>query len=253
MRWMRRKCGAAIPSLRQQLAYREPNPLVGCDNAGRPPLYGYRVATRVVSLVHVSICTCVHSVARSSRIADGRHMNQHRCDSNVDGKRKKLACERACILACVHACMLEHVRVDSLWGSSLRLVGSRSQRLRCFPITIPELCRWSSIPSRCSSSSSTSSANDSPTMAWEVRNLRTYLRLTHIGTSYHVWGYTFNLVCSFVHWWAAILPIYLSLILGYSEDNASVIYHLFTMLCYFTPVFGAILADTYAGKFRWIL
>jgi len=50
-----------------------------------------------------------------------------------------------------------------------------------------------------------------------------------------------------------ILPIYLSLILGYSEDNASVIYHLFTMLCYFTPVFGAILADTYAGKFRTIL
>ena len=42
----------------------------------------------------------------------------------------------------------------------------------------------------------------------------------------------------------------MSLILGYTEDNASVMYHLFSMLCYFTPVFGAIIADTYLGKFK---
>ena len=44
----------------------------------------------------------------------------------------------------------------------------------------------------------------------------------------------------------------MSLILGYTEDNASVMYHLFSMLCYFTPVFGAIIADTYLGKFKWV-
>ena len=38
--------------------------------------------------------------------------------------------------------------------------------------------------------------------------------------------------------------------LGYSEDKSSIMYHLFSMLCYFTPVFGAILADTYAGKYK---
>jgi solute carrier family 15 oligopeptide transporter 1 len=50
-----------------------------------------------------------------------------------------------------------------------------------------------------------------------------------------------------------ILTIYLKTILGFDEDTATVLYHVFIMLCYFTPVLGAILADAFLGKFRTIL
>jgi solute carrier family 15 oligopeptide transporter 1 len=39
-------------------------------------------------------------------------------------------------------------------------------------------------------------------------------------------------------------------ILNFSEDKATVLYHTFLMLCYFTPIPGAIVADTYLGKFK---
>ncbi|XP_046443391.1 peptide transporter family 1-like isoform X5 [Daphnia pulex] len=50
-----------------------------------------------------------------------------------------------------------------------------------------------------------------------------------------------------------VLTLYLRDVLLYDENESTVWYHLFSMLCYFTPVFGAILADTYLGKFRTIL
>lgn len=49
-----------------------------------------------------------------------------------------------------------------------------------------------------------------------------------------------------------ILAIYLTNVLLYNDDDATVIYHVFTMLCYFFPLFGAMLADTLLGKFRTI-
>ncbi|XP_069688350.1 peptide transporter family 1 isoform X2 [Periplaneta americana] len=49
-----------------------------------------------------------------------------------------------------------------------------------------------------------------------------------------------------------ILAIYLKNILHYSDDDATVIYHVFAMLCYFFPIFGAMLADSLLGKFRTI-
>jgi len=49
-----------------------------------------------------------------------------------------------------------------------------------------------------------------------------------------------------------VLTLYLRDSLGYDEDFSTVMYHVFVMLCYFTPVFGAILADTYLGKFTTI-
>ena len=51
---------------------------------------------------------------------------------------------------------------------------------------------------------------------------------------------------------SAILAIYLRNILLYTDDEATVIYHTFVMLCYFFPIFGAMLADTLLGKFRWV-
>lgn len=38
----------------------------------------------------------------------------------------------------------------------------------------------------------------------------------------------------------------------YSESDATIIYHTFTMLVYFFPVFGAMLADSLLGKFKTI-
>jgi len=51
----------------------------------------------------------------------------------------------------------------------------------------------------------------------------------------------------------AILSIYLKRKLHFSEDKATVIYHTFSMFCYFTPIFGAWIADQFLGKFKTIV
>ncbi|CAH1793140.1 unnamed protein product [Owenia fusiformis] len=51
----------------------------------------------------------------------------------------------------------------------------------------------------------------------------------------------------------AILVIYMTRRLLIEDSQATAIYHAFNMLCYFTPIFGAILADGYLGKFKTIL
>ncbi|KAK6165515.1 hypothetical protein SNE40_022431 [Patella caerulea] len=50
-----------------------------------------------------------------------------------------------------------------------------------------------------------------------------------------------------------ILVIYLTRWLMFSSDHATIIYHVFTMLCYFSPILGAIIADGYLGRFRTIM
>ncbi|XP_033113867.1 solute carrier family 15 member 1-like isoform X2 [Anneissia japonica] len=50
-----------------------------------------------------------------------------------------------------------------------------------------------------------------------------------------------------------ILIIYLTNILLLSDNNATAVFHTFTMLCYFTPLFGAMIADGFLGKYRTIL
>jgi len=51
----------------------------------------------------------------------------------------------------------------------------------------------------------------------------------------------------------AILSIYLKKKLHFTEDKATVIYHTFSMFCYFTPIFGAMIADQLLGKFKTIV
>jgi len=48
----------------------------------------------------------------------------------------------------------------------------------------------------------------------------------------------------------AILVLYLTRILYYTDDAATVLYHTFTSLVYFMCIFGAIIADSWLGKFR---
>ncbi|EEB16571.1 Oligopeptide transporter, putative [Pediculus humanus corporis] len=50
-----------------------------------------------------------------------------------------------------------------------------------------------------------------------------------------------------------ILSLYLRNILLFHENKATVVYHVFIMMCYFVPVIGAILADSCLGRFRTIL
>lgn len=47
--------------------------------------------------------------------------------------------------------------------------------------------------------------------------------------------------------------LYLTRKLGYDDDVATIIYHTFTTLVYFMCVFGAILSDSWLGKFNTIL
>ncbi|CAN8023573.1 unnamed protein product [Ixodes persulcatus] len=47
-----------------------------------------------------------------------------------------------------------------------------------------------------------------------------------------------------------ILTLYLINMLMFDESTAKSIYHVFIMGCYFSPVLGAMIADSYLGKFR---
>lgn len=49
----------------------------------------------------------------------------------------------------------------------------------------------------------------------------------------------------------AILILYLTRVLMLGDDTATAVFHSFSMLCYFTPLFGAMLADGWLGKYRW--
>ncbi|XP_055305343.1 peptide transporter family 1-like, partial [Sitodiplosis mosellana] len=50
-----------------------------------------------------------------------------------------------------------------------------------------------------------------------------------------------------------ILALYIKNKLGYSENDATVLYHIFTMMVYFMCIFGGILSDVWLGKFNTIL
>ena len=51
---------------------------------------------------------------------------------------------------------------------------------------------------------------------------------------------------------SAVLPLYLKYQLSYNEDNASLIYHAWCLLAYLSPIFGAIIADSFLGKFKLV-
>jgi dipeptide/tripeptide permease len=50
---------------------------------------------------------------------------------------------------------------------------------------------------------------------------------------------------------SAVLGLYFKF-LKYPEDTATVLFHSFVSLCYFAPILGATLADSFLGKFRTI-
>ncbi|XP_031637999.1 solute carrier family 15 member 2-like [Contarinia nasturtii] len=55
------------------------------------------------------------------------------------------------------------------------------------------------------------------------------------------------------HGMKAILAFYLRFKLGFTENDATVLYHAFVTLVYFTCIIGAVLSDVWLGKFKTIL
>ncbi|XP_025198526.1 peptide transporter family 1 isoform X2 [Melanaphis sacchari] len=50
-----------------------------------------------------------------------------------------------------------------------------------------------------------------------------------------------------------VLVLYLTSILQYDEDESTIIYHMAVFMAYFSPIFGAILSDSFLGKFKTIV
>ncbi|XP_019960053.2 solute carrier family 15 member 1b [Paralichthys olivaceus] len=51
----------------------------------------------------------------------------------------------------------------------------------------------------------------------------------------------------------AVLVLYFKYFLKWDDDFATTIYHAFVALCYLTPILGAIVADSWLGKFKTII
>lgn len=51
---------------------------------------------------------------------------------------------------------------------------------------------------------------------------------------------------------AAVLVLYLKYFLRWGDDFSTTIYHTFVALCYLTPILGAIIADSWLGKFKYV-
>ena len=48
----------------------------------------------------------------------------------------------------------------------------------------------------------------------------------------------------------AVLSLFFTQILGFTTSKATILYSTFNAICYFTPMFGAALADSFVGKFE---
>ncbi|XP_068124060.1 solute carrier family 15 member 1 isoform X2 [Hyperolius riggenbachi] len=51
----------------------------------------------------------------------------------------------------------------------------------------------------------------------------------------------------------AVLVLYFKYFLDWDDNLATVVYHTFVAVCYLTPIFGAIIADSWLGKFKTIV
>jgi len=59
---------------------------------------------------------------------------------------------------------------------------------------------------------------------------------------------------NYLMWFAcfllAVLMLYFISFFHWDENLSTAVYHAFSALCYFTPVIGAIMADSWLGKYK---
>ena len=72
---------------------------------------------------------------------------------------------------------------------------------------------------------------------------------------YHIFLIIVNEFCERFSYYGlrTVLIIYFTKFIMINDDTATAYYHAFTVICYFTPVIGAIISDGYIGKFRTIV
>ncbi|XP_050436399.1 peptide transporter family 1-like isoform X2 [Adelges cooleyi] len=70
-----------------------------------------------------------------------------------------------------------------------------------------------------------------------------------------VWFIICNELCERFNYYSlrTILVLYLTTTLRYSDDHSTMIYHGFIFLSYLMPLFGAVLSDSYWGKYKTVL
>ncbi|XP_025417485.1 peptide transporter family 1-like isoform X2 [Sipha flava] len=70
-----------------------------------------------------------------------------------------------------------------------------------------------------------------------------------------VWFIVLNEFCERFNYYGlrTVLMLYLTTVLKFNGDDSTIIYHSFVFLAYFMPLLGAIIADSYWGKFKTIV
>ena len=64
------------------------------------------------------------------------------------------------------------------------------------------------------------------------------------------WQSNLRVIFQYFVYFSAILVLYLTSMLQMDNERATAIYHAFNMFCYFSPLFGAIIADSLLGKYK---
>lgn len=77
-----------------------------------------------------------------------------------------------------------------------------------------------------------------------------YNDLFHVHVVHITWNIFIIPWCSLLH--KAVLTLYFIHYLHWSKNFSTAIYHAFSGLCYFTPVIGALIADSWLGKFKYV-
>ncbi|XP_053483063.1 solute carrier family 15 member 1 isoform X2 [Ictalurus furcatus] len=90
-----------------------------------------------------------------------------------------------------------------------------------------------------------------------------YILVSYITVTDYIYDLvgTFCLSLNYVNWIVgqtfcfllAVLVLYFRYFLRWDDDLATSIYHAFVALCYLTPILGAIVADSWLGKFKTII
>ncbi|KAL1273166.1 hypothetical protein QQF64_029028 [Cirrhinus molitorella] len=89
----------------------------------------------------------------------------------------------------------------------------------------------------------------------EKKEQKTKSRPTILGYPVSIFFIVVNEFCERFSYYGmkAVLVLYFKYFIGWDNDFSTTIYHTFVALCYLTPILGAIIADSWLGKFKTIV